>query len=169
MAKFDIAHTCTLVATDLVNAKKADDQAATLRESANANITVLHRAKAVIGRYNKCAGATAFVDSIVAGGLSKKTAQNYLSLFRESVKTGKPVADWGSTKDGAGRKGKGGGKGKGTASFVDLFLKAFNHDNGASFQAACEMIQAAWHDDQIETVYAGFVDFLKAEGLEIAE
>ena len=168
MAKFDIAHVSASIAADLVAAKKAEDQAVSLRESANANIVVLHNAKAVIGRYGKCSGATAFVDGIVSGGLSKKTAQNYLSLFREAVKTGKPVTDWGSTKDGAGRKGKG-GKGKGTASFVDLFLKAFNHDNGASFQAACEMIQAAWHDDQIETLYAGFVDYLKAEGLEIAE
>jgi len=169
MAKFDIAHTCTLVATDLVNAKKAEDQAVTLRESANANITVLHKAKAVIGRYGKCSGATAFVDSVVAGGLSKKTAQNYLSLFREAVKTGKPVTDWGSTKNGAGRKGKGGGKGKGTASFVDLFLKAFNHDNGKTLQVLCAEIETRYQADTLETFYDGFVDYLKAEGLEIAE
>jgi len=168
MSKFDIAHVSASIAADLVAAKKADDQAATLRESANANIVVLHKAKAVIGRYGKCSGATAFVDGIVSGGLSKKTAQNYLSLFREAVKTGKPVTDWGSTKDGAGRKGKG-GKGKGTATFVDLFLKAFNHDNGKTLQVLCAEIETRYQADTLETFYDGFVDYLKAEGLEIAE
>lgn len=158
------------VASDLVEAKKCEDKATSLREGVNKQIAVMHKAKVVIGRYNSCSIATSFVDTIVKGGLSKKTGQNYLSLFKDAVKTGKPVLDWGGTKGGKTRKGaKGNAKTKGSKAFADLFRPAFNHDGGKTFQVLCAEIEARYQNDDLENFYDAFVDFFKAEGDEIAE
>lgn len=157
------------VAGDLIAAKAADDKAASCRESANKRIAQLHKAKASVGRKGNCAIATAFFDALIAGGLSKGTAANYLTVFRDAVKSGKPVTDWNPNRDKGG-KGKGkGGKGKGTATLDDLLIKAFNHDDGKTFQALCSEIEAAFDDAQIKTVYDGFVDHFKAAGYQISE
>ena len=160
------ANEATLIATDLIEAKQHDDKATSLREGVNKRIVKMHKDKVVIGRFNTCATATAFVDTLVAGGLAKKTAQNYLSLFKDAVKTGKPVLDWGGTKAG-GRKGAKGAKTKGSKAFADLFRPAFNHDNGKSFQVLCAEIEVRYQNDDLETFYDAFVDFFKAEGDEI--
>jgi hypothetical protein len=164
------ANEAALIATDLIQAKSHDDQATSLREGVNKKIVKLHKDKLVIGRYNTCATATSFVDTLTKGGLAKKTAQNYLSLFKDAVKTGKPVLDWGGTKGGKSRKGaKGTGKAKGSKAFADLFRPAFNHDGGKTFQVLCAEIEARYQNDDLETFYSAFVDFFKAEGDEIAE
>ena len=164
------ANEAALIATDLIQAKQHDDKASSLREGVNKKIVKLHKDKLVIGRYNTCATATSFVDTLTKGGLAKKTAQNYLSLFKDAVKTGKPVLDWGGTKGGKSRKGaKGAAKSKGSKAFADLFRPAFNHDEGKSFMALCEMIENQYQADSIKTMYEGFVEYFKAEGDEIAE
>lgn len=161
------ANKAATIATSLIEAKQHDDKAASLREGVNKEIAGLHKAKVVIGRYNTCATATAFVDTLTKGGLAKKTAQNYLSLFKDAVKTGKPVLDWGGTKGGKTRKDAKGAKTKGSKAFADLFRPAFNHDNGKSFQVLCAEIEAQYQNDDLETFYSAFVDFFKAEGDEI--
>jgi hypothetical protein len=171
--KLSFAAQAASVASDLVEAKSHDDKANASRESANKRIAVLHKDKVVVGRYSKdgagCAIATSFVDTLVKAGWAKKTAQNYLSLFREAVKTGKPVKDWGGTKAG-GRKAVAGTKGaKGKKEFADLFRPAFNHDKGGSFMALCKAIEKDYKDDKIKNMYEGFVEYFKAEGDEIAE
>jgi hypothetical protein len=163
------ANEATLIATDLIEAKQHDDKATSLREGVNKRIVKMHKDKVVIGRFNTCATATAFVDTLVAGGLAKKTAQNYLSLFKDAVKTGKPVLDWGGTKGGKTRKDAKGAKSKGSKAFADLFRPAFNHDNGKSFQVLCAEIEVRYQNDDLENFYDAFVDFFKAEGDEIAE
>ena len=164
-----LASIASQTAADLIQAKAHDDKAAAMRESANGRIAQLHKAKANVGRKGKCAIATAFYDALVAGGWAKGTAANYLSVFRDAVETGKPVTDWNPNRDkGAkGDKGKG-GKGKGKASLSDLLVKVFNHDDGKSFKTLCEKIHQDFDDANIESVYDGFVEYLKSEGFEIA-
>ena len=172
MKNADISYTnqASTIASALIEAKKHEDKATSCREEANKLIVSLHKAKVVIGRYNSCAVATAFVDTLVQGGLAKKTAQNYLSLFKDAVATGKPVKDWGGVKGGKSRKDVKGTKGtKGKKEFADLFRPAFNHDKGNSFLALCKMIEKDYKDDKIKSMYAGFVEYFKSEGDEIAE
>ena len=167
--KISYANEAALIATDLIEAKQHDDKASSLREGVNKKIVKLHKDKVVIGRYNVCAVATAFVDTLVQGGSAKKTAQNYLSLFKDAVKTGKPVLDWGGVRGGKSRKDAKGTKTKGSKAFVDLFRPAFNHDEGGSFEDLCTAIQAAFENAQHESLYDGFKDFFASHGDEIAE
>ena len=163
------ANEAALIATSLIEAKQHEDKATSLREGVNKQIVKMHKDKVVIGRYNTCATATAFVDTLTKGGLAKKTAQNYLSLFKDAVKTGKPVLDWGGVKGGKSRKDVKGAKAKGSKAFADLFRPAFNHDDGKTFQVLCAEIEARYQNDDLETFYSAFVDFFKAEGDDIAE
>jgi len=167
--KFSFTAIAAACGAKLVEAKKYDDKATSLREEVNKDIFVLHKNKVVIGRLNQCSSATAFVDSLVQGGLAKKTAQNYLSLFKDAVKTGKPVLDWGGVKGGKSRKDAKSAKTKGSKAFADLFRPAFNHDGGKSFQVLCAEIEVRYQNDDLENFYDAFVDFFKAEGDEIAE
>jgi hypothetical protein len=148
----------------LIQAKVLTDKATSLREEVNKEITVLHKAKAVVGRYNTCAMATAFVDALVGGGLAKKTAQNYLSLFKDAVKTGKPVADWGGTKAG-GRKAV-----KGTAPkqdrenpALDALFKCMKAEGGLD---VLHLMQASYDDAEGDLVEIA-IELLKSEGYEI--
>lgn len=164
--ELSLASIASQTAADLIQAKAHDDKANAMRESANGRIAQLHKAKAKVGRKGTCAIATAFYDALVGGGWAKGTAANYLSVFRDAVETGKPVTDWNPNRDKGG-KGKG-GKGKGKASLSDLLVKVFNHDNGGSFKTLCEKIHQDFDDAKIQSVYDGFVEYLKSEGFEIA-
>jgi hypothetical protein len=169
MTKLSYAAQAASVATDLVEAKKHDDASASLRESANKRIAVLHKDKVVIGRYTQdgtgCSSASSFVDTLVKAGWAKKTAQNYLSLFREAVKTGKPVKDWGGTKAG-GRKAAAGAKGsaKGKKEFADKLATAFRD---AEFEGFINDLEASFHNDEIETLMDGVKSYLEASGVKI--
>jgi hypothetical protein len=171
MKNADISYTnqASTIASALIEAKKHEDKATSCREEANKLIVSLHKAKVVVGRYNTCAVATAFVDTLVQGGLAKKTAQNYLSLFKDAVATGKPVKDWGGVKGGKSRKDVKGTKVKTSKAFADLFRPSFNHDGGKTFQALCKAIEKDYKDDKIKSMYEGFVEYFKAEGDQIAE
>jgi hypothetical protein len=102
---------------------------------------------------------------LVGGGWKKKTAQNYLSLFREAVKTGKPVKDWGGTKAG-GRKAAAGAKGsaKGKKEFADKLATAFRD---AEFEGFINDLEASFHNDEIETLIEGVKSYLEASGIEL--
>jgi hypothetical protein len=165
MTKLSYAAQAASVATDLVAAKKHDDASASCRESANKRIAVLHKDKVVVGRYNTCATATAFVDTLTQAGWAKKTAQNYLSLFREAVKTGKPVKDWGGTKAG-GRQAAAGAKGsaKGKKEFADKLATCFRD---AEFEGFVNDLEASFHNDEIETLIEGVKSYLEASGIEL--
>lgn len=161
-----LASNCALA---LLDAKAHEDKAKAFKDAANVTIAQLHKAKAVIGRKGSCATATAFYDTLVAGGLAKGTASNYLSVFKDAVKTGKPVTDWNPNRKGE-TKGKGkGGKGKGQAAFADLLLKAFNHENGETLQALCDDILTKYEAAEVENIYQGFVNYLESEGYEITK
>ena len=164
--EISLASLAVSCASALIEEKGHADKAKASREAANSAAMQLHKAKAKVGRYNKCAIATAFVDTLTAGGLAKKTAQNYLSLFKTAVESGKPIADLGGTKKAGGRKN---GKGKGQAAFADLLLKAFNHDEGKTLQALCEKIQGDYDDALIQDFYGGVISFLESEGFEITK
>jgi ribosomal protein S7 len=166
MKNADISYTnqAATVASALIEAKKHDDQATSCREEANKLIASLHKSKVVVGRYNSCAVATAFVDTLVQGGLAKKTAQNYLTLFKDAVKTGKPVADWGGTKAG-GRKDV---KGKAPKQdrenpALDALFKCMKAEGGLD---VLHLMQASYDDAEGDLVEIA-IELLKAEGYEI--
>jgi hypothetical protein len=169
MNKISYTAMAASAASDLIEAKKHDDKAGALRENVNKVIVVMHKDKVVIGRYSKdgtgCSSATAFVDTLTKGGWAKKTAQNYLSLFREAVKTGKPVKDWGGTKAG-GRKAAGSkpNSAKGKKEFADKLATAFRD---AEFEGFINDLESSFQDDEIQTLIEGVKSFLEASGIEI--
>ena len=150
-------------ATALLAEKSFTDQAKGCRETANAEALKLHKAKAKVGRYGKCSIATAFVDTLTAGGLAKKTAQNYLSLFKTAVESGKPIADLGGTKSG-GRKvtGKAPKQDRENPG-MDALFKLMKTDEGLDILAS---IQMAYDDDEGSMIQIA-IDMLKAEGFSI--
>ena len=157
------ANESALIATDLIEAKKHDDKATSLREGVNKRIVKMHKDKVVIGRFNTCASATSFVDTLVAGGLAKKTAQNYLSLFKDAVKTGKPVADWGGTKAG-GRKGAKTAKATTAKELADKLATAYRD---ADFEGFVNDLQASYENAEVETLLEGIQSYLEAAGIEL--
>jgi len=167
--KLSYAAQAVSMASDLIEAKKCEDKATSLREGVNKQIIGMHKAKVVIGRYSKdgtgCSIASAWVDKLVLGGLSKKTAQNYLSLLREAVKTGKPVKDWGGTKAG-GRQAAAGAKGsaKGKKEFADKLATCFRD---AEFEGFVNDLEASWDNDEIKSLLEGIKSYLEASGIEI--
>jgi len=170
MSKISYTAIAASIATSLVSAKSHEDKAASLKDDANKQIVVLHKAKVVVGRKGKCSIATAFYDALISGGLAAGTSANYLTTFREAVATGKPVSDWNPKRKGASPSGaRAGSTAKGNKPFADLFRPAFNHDNGKSFMALCEAIENQYQADSIKTMYEGFVEYFKAEGDEIKE
>ena len=169
MTKLSYAAQAVSMASDLIEAKKCEDKATSLREGVNKQIIGMHKDKVVIGRYSKdgtgCSIATAWVDKLTLGGLSKKTAQNYLSLLREAVKTGKPVKDWGGTKAG-GRKAAGSkpNSAKGKKEFADKLATAFRD---AEFEGFINDLESSFQDDEIQTLIEGVKSFLEASGVKL--
>ena len=158
------ANDAALIATDLIEAKKHDDKATSLREGVNKMIFAMHKAKVVIGRYNTCATATSFVDTLVKGNLAKKTAQNYLSLFKDAVATGKPVLDWGGVKGGKSRKGAKGAKATTPKELADKLATAYRD---ADFEGFINDLEEALLDAQIPTLLEGVKSYLESAGIEL--
>jgi hypothetical protein len=161
--KFSFTAIAAACGAKLVEAKKYDDKATSLREEVNKDIVVLHKAKVVIGRLNQCSSATAFVDSLVQGGLAKKTAQNYLSLFKDAVKTGKPVLDWGGTKAG-GRKSAKTAKATTPKELADKLATAYRD---ADFEGFINDLQASYENAEVETLLEGIQSYLESAGIEL--
>ena len=168
MTTLSLSAIAAACAASLVTAKSHEDKAAACKEDANRAVWQLHDAKAVVGDKRNCAVARSFYDGLVSGGWAKGTSANYLSVFRDAVKTGKPVKEWNPNRKGA----KGKGKTKGSKALADLFRPAFNHESGKSFQVLCAEIEARYNNAEFGkygTMYDGFVDYFKAQGDEIAE
>jgi hypothetical protein len=157
------ANKAATIATSLIEAKQHDDKATSCREAANKVILSMHKDKLVIGRYNTCSTATAFVDTLTTGGLAKKTAQNYLSLFKDAVKTGKPVLDWGGTKAG-GRKGGKTAKAITPKELADKLATAYRD---ADFEGFVNDLQASYENAEVETLLEGIQSYLEAAGIEL--
>lgn len=159
----------TQIGVTLAELNLVENKAEVLKREINGNIKALHHNKVKVGIYRKdgtgCAIATAFIDGCVSGGIKASTAQRvYLGTFKAAVASGKEVADWNSSREKS--KGGKGGKGKGKAGFTDLFIKAFNHEEGKTFEGLCQEIETRFqHDDG--TMYHLFTEFLKMEGYEI--
>ena len=162
MSAITIASIASTIATNLLGEIKLDAEKASLRESTNTLVAKLHKDKVVVGRMGKnpCAIAYAFHSTLVAGGVSKGTASNYLTTFKEHVATGKPITDWNLQRQNA-KDGKG-GKGKGKADLAALLLKAYNH---ADFKEACEIIELEWKDDK-GPIHTLVKSWLEAQGIE---
>lgn len=152
-------------ATDVAAAKGYDDKAASCREAANKKIAQLNKAKAKVGRKGQCAIATAFFDALISGGLGKGTAANYLTTFRDAVKTGKPVTDWNPNRKGSKGSAKGKGKGKAKAELATLLLRARNH---ADWADCCEVI-ASEYDDAKGSIAEIVDSWLTAQGIELKD
>ena len=159
----------TQIGVTLAELNLVENKAEILKREINGNIKALHHNKVKVGIYRKdgtgCAIATGFIDGCVAGGIKASTAQRvYLGTFKAAVASGKEVTDWNSSREKS--KGGKGGKGKGKAVFTDLFIKAFNHEEGKTFEALCKDVEMRYLDDA-GTIYSLFTDFLKKEGYEI--
>lgn len=152
--------------------KGAYAQAEEFKAQANLRIVALHKGKVTIGRYGKCLLATAFKDALIAAKLGDGTAGNYLSTFRNAVKTGEPVTDWNPNRAGTkGTKGKGKGKGKakGSKEFDALLAAVFNHDEGKTLKKYCQEWQMTHDQDSPDGFHGAIADYLKSEGYELAE
>ena len=130
---------------------------------------------------NPCAVALAFVDrltkdyvvdgKLICKGLTEKTATNvYLPAFKDAVNNGKKLEKWNIYRDGKpSEKKKGSAKGKGKSTLSNLLVKAFNHDDGKSFEELCSKVESQFEDAKFDTVYECFIDYLKSEGFEIKD
>lgn len=160
------ANKAATIATSLIEAKQHDDKASSLRESVNKEIVGLHKDKVVVGRYNTCSIASAFQDTLTTGGWAKKTAQNYLTLFKNAVATGKPVTDWGGTKAG-GRKGGKTAKASKATTAKELADKLATAYRDADFEGFVNDLQASYENDEVKTLLEGIQSYLEAAGIEL--
>ncbi|NBX87572.1 MAG: hypothetical protein EBQ97_03520 [Bacteroidetes bacterium] len=174
----------TQVAENALGYKGATEQADSFMAKANELAQQMIKAKVKIGSRagkNPCSIAVSFVDrltrdyvvdgKLVCKGLAEKTAtQVYLPAFKDAVNNGKKLEKWNIYRDSkpADTK-KGGAKGKGKSTMSNLLVKAFNHDDGKSFEALCEKIEKQWDNAEFDSIYQCFIDYLKSEGFEIKE
>jgi hypothetical protein len=169
MSTITLASIASTIATNLLAEIKLDAEKASLRDATNSMVAKLHKDKVIVGRLGKnpCAIALAFHSTLTAGGVAKGTASNYLTTFKNAVATGKPITDWNTQRTNGTKKG--GAKGKGKSTMSNLLVKAFNHDDGKSFEALCEKVMKQYEDAQFDTIYQCFIDYLKSEGFEIKD
>lgn len=160
MTTLSLSAVAAACAASLVTAKSHEDKASACKEEANKSIAILFNAKAVIGDKRKCATGAAFYDGLVSGGWAKGTAANYLSVFREAVKTGKPVVEWNPNRKGA--KAKASAKGK--KEFADKLATVYRDPDFVGF---IEDLEAAWDSAQFKTLMEGIKSYLEASGIEL--
>ena len=160
MTTLSLSAVAAACAASLVEAKGHDDKANACKEAANKAIVVLHDAKAVVGDRRNSSIAASFYDGLVTGGWAKKTAANYLSVFRDAVKTGKPVTEWNPSRKSA--KAKASAKGK--KEFADKLATVYRD---ADFVGFITDLQAGYHDAQFPTLVDGIKSYLEASGIEL--
>lgn len=136
------------------------------KEEVNKLIKKLHDSKIEVGRIGKCSLASAFSDALMNAGISKGTAQNYCSVFRKAVESGKAVMQWNVSRDTDTAKAK---KTRNTkdVTLADKLLPAFNFGTGEEFKALCFKIEAAFLDAKIDCFYSGIIQYLESEGVEM--
>ena len=152
--------------TSLIEAKGFEAKRQACLESVNNGIMVLSKAKAVVGKYNTCAIATAFYDALVTGGLAKGTSANYLSTFRKAVAEGKPVVEWNpaqNKKAKAKAKAKG-SSAKGKKGFADKLATVYRD---ADFAGFINDLQDGFNDAHFENLIDGVKSYLEAEGVKL--
>ena len=159
MTTLSLTAVAAACASSLVTAKSYDDKATACKEESNRAIWQLHDAKAVVGDKRVCSIAQAFYDGLVTGGWSKKTAANYLSVFRDAVKTGKPVTEWNPSRKSA--KAKSATKKK---EFADKLATAYRD---ADFAGFITDLETSYKDDEIGTLIDGIKSFLEASGIKL--
>ena len=160
MTTLSLSAIAAACAASLVEAKGHDDKSASCKEDANKAIAILFKAKAVVGDRRKCAIAQAFYDALVFGGLAKGYSANCLSVFRDAVKTGKPVTEWNPNRKGA--KAKASAKGK--KEFADKLATVYRD---ADFAGFIEDLQNGWDSAQFKTLMEGIKSYLEASGIEL--
>ena len=159
MTTLSLSAVAAACAAALVKSCEHEKASIAAKESANKAIVQLHDAKAVIGDRRKCTMASSFYDGLIEGGLGKGTAANYLTVFRDAVKTGKPVTDWNTKRKGAKAKGA-----KGKKQFADKLAACFRD---ADFEGFIADLEASYKDDAIENLLEGVKSFLEASGVEL--
>ena len=158
MTAITIASIASTIATNLLGEIKLDAEKASLRESTNMLVAKLHKDKVVVGRLGKnpCAIAYAFHSTLLAGGVTKGTANNYLTTFKSHVASGKPIIDW-----NLHRKTSTTSVSKGKVEFASKLLKAYND---AEFDSFIADLQESFHNDEIKTLKEGIVSYLEMMG-----
>lgn len=159
MTTLSLSAVAAACASALVAAKSYDDQASACKEEANKAIAILFDAKAVVGDKRKCAMAASFYDGLVSGGWAKGTSANYLSVFRDAVKTGKPVTEWNPSRKSAKAKSA-----KGKKEFADKLATVYRD---ADFAGFIEDLQNGWDSAQFKTLMEGIKSYLEASGIEL--
>ena len=159
MTTLSLSAVAAACAASLVEAKGHEDKSASCKEDANKAIAILFKAKAVVGDRRKCAIATAFYDALVFGGLAKGTSANYLSVFKDAVKSGKPVTEWNPSRKSAKAKSA-----KGKKEFADKLAMVYRD---ADFAGFITDLQQSFYDDEIKTLIDGVKSFLEASGIEL--
>ena len=146
------------VASAVANESKA--RAETM-EVCKVAIPKLHSAGIVIGRRNKnpekdCKFASAFFEAMFSAGLAVKTVNNYLTTFRDAVKTGIIPKDWNKA-----RKGK---KARTEKEFSAMLKTVSDYDDGVPFREFLMWLELAFEDAQYDSLLAGFEDYLAMHG-----
>ena len=159
MTTLSLTAVAAACAAALVQACEHEKASIAAKETANKAIDQLHGAKAVVGDRRKCSIAQSFYDGLIEGGLGKGTAANYLTTFREAVKTGKPVGDWNTKRKGAKAKAA-----KGKKEFADKLATCFRD---ADFEGFINDLEASYKDDAIDRLIDGVKSFLEASGIEL--
>lgn len=159
MTTLSLSAVAAACASSLVEAKSHEDKATACKESANKQIAILFKEKAVVGRNGKCSIASSFYDGLVTGGWAKGTANNYLSVFRDAVKTGKPVTDWNPNRKGAKAKSA-----KGKKEFANKLATVYRD---ADFEGFLEDLQNGWDNAHFKTLMEGIKSYLEASGIEL--
>lgn len=163
----DVVPHAITAATAIVTIGKLNEQRDEQMKLLNADIATLHKAKITIGTRKTCPVAVAFYDTLVAGGLKPTTAANYLSTFRQAVASGKPLKEWNPAQS----KNKGAKKSN-TAPEGDeaLSVKIANAYNmRVEFKNLCDAIQGRFENDEHDSIYEGFRDFLLLHGYALTD
>ena len=165
MTAINLASIASKIATNLLGEIDCENKKQTFRDNTNVLIAELKEANAVVGRLGKnpCATAYSFHSTLLAGGVSKGTANNYLTTFREHVKTGKPITDWNiqraKAKNASGT----------TREKQILANKLFKVFMDSEFDEFINDLQKAFNDDEIKTLKEGIVSYLEMHGEDISK
>ena len=161
----DNASIASKIAINLLGEIKCEEEKQAFRDATNAFIADLKKANVVVGRLGKnpCAIAYSFHSTLLAGNVKKGTANNYLTTFREHVKTGKPITDWNIQR---AKQNNASGT---TREKQILANKLFKVYLDKEFDEFINDLQKAFHDDEIKTLKEGIVSYLEMHGEDISK
>lgn len=162
---------------DSINALEVEAQ--NILKEVNRIIKNLHDSGVTVGKSRRsCKVATAFFNAL-GDGLKETTKANYLSRFRECVNSGSAIVNWNKAHekveekqgDEAKQETPQGTKHKIAKGenevFTEKLLSVFNLDGGEKLKELCFKIEERYENAEVESFYAGIIDFLKSEGVEL--